>query len=310
MVFSHHERKRVPDVQNTLISKELGRRWKSLSEEEREPYKQEAERLQRYHKKEFPDYKYKPMKRSRPAARATLQLEENAGGGRGGLRATGLGLPGISGTLGSRVRVISGPLKPIDSNRLHNKVTIDKKFKSALNSINKSSSYSGFRSLSTLAPAEMMVQPSPPAKVPELSLQQQPTTPDPHSQPFYGDSRLVHSRLDYSPHSTRAVPTVRSCPVTPLSRLGSSSSSATQPAPPSPLFSAGWADLDSSSLPDLSSCLTDILPPGTAAQADLSLGDLRLDWADTATASLDSLVTLDQEIEDNWIDAGLRMYVN
>merc|ERR1712133_139600 len=41
MVFSHHERKKVitgqPDIHNTLISKELGRRWKNLSNEEREP---------------------------------------------------------------------------------------------------------------------------------------------------------------------------------------------------------------------------------------------------------------------------------
>merc|ERR1719461_2003580 len=67
MVFSHHERKKViaedPKIENTNISKELGRRWKNLSDEEREPYIQEADKLRQYHQKEYPDYKYKPIKK-------------------------------------------------------------------------------------------------------------------------------------------------------------------------------------------------------------------------------------------------------
>ena len=67
MVFSHHERKKVitgqPDIHNTLISKELGRRWKNLSNQEREPFILEADELRKLHMKEYPGYKYKPMKK-------------------------------------------------------------------------------------------------------------------------------------------------------------------------------------------------------------------------------------------------------
>ncbi|CAB4064595.1 SOX4 [Lepeophtheirus salmonis] len=45
------------------ISKELGRRWKLLGEEERQPYIDEAERLRVLHQREYPDYKYKPRKK-------------------------------------------------------------------------------------------------------------------------------------------------------------------------------------------------------------------------------------------------------
>merc|ERR1712088_821903 len=53
----------TPDKHNAEISKELGRRWKLLPEEARQPYIEEAERLRVLHQKEFPDYKYKPRKK-------------------------------------------------------------------------------------------------------------------------------------------------------------------------------------------------------------------------------------------------------
>eukprot|EP00095_Tigriopus_kingsejongensis_P004222 maker-scaffold74_size411160-snap-gene-2.4 protein:Tk04222 transcript:maker-scaffold74_size411160-snap-gene-2.4-mRNA-1 annotation:"SoxC" len=67
MVWSQLERRKIievtPDKHNAEISKELGRRWKLLSQEARLPYLQEAERLRILHQKEFPDYKYKPKKK-------------------------------------------------------------------------------------------------------------------------------------------------------------------------------------------------------------------------------------------------------
>jgi len=67
MVWSQLERRKIievtPDKHNAEISKELGRRWKLLSEEERQPYIEEAERLRILHQKEYPDYKYKPRKK-------------------------------------------------------------------------------------------------------------------------------------------------------------------------------------------------------------------------------------------------------
>jgi hypothetical protein len=69
MVWSQIERKKIceknPDIHNAEVSKRLGREWKLLSEEERKPYIQEAERLRVLHSKEYPDYKYRPKKRSK-----------------------------------------------------------------------------------------------------------------------------------------------------------------------------------------------------------------------------------------------------
>src|SRR3954465_5426818 len=50
-------------MHNAVISKSLGVRWKALSEEEKQPYIDEAERLRRLHSQEYPDYKYRPKKK-------------------------------------------------------------------------------------------------------------------------------------------------------------------------------------------------------------------------------------------------------
>jgi len=67
MVWSQLERRKIievtPDKHNAEISKELGRRWKLLPEQARQPYIDEAERLRILHQKEYPDYKYKPRKK-------------------------------------------------------------------------------------------------------------------------------------------------------------------------------------------------------------------------------------------------------
>ncbi|CAL8135417.1 unnamed protein product [Orchesella dallaii] len=69
MVWSQIERRKIceknPDIHNAEISKRLGRQWKLLSEEERKPYIDEAERLRVLHSMEYPDYKYRPKKRSK-----------------------------------------------------------------------------------------------------------------------------------------------------------------------------------------------------------------------------------------------------
>ena len=67
MVFSHIERKKIievqPDIHNAEVSKALGKRWKELTNVEKEPYIQEAERLRLLHMQEYPDYKYRPRKK-------------------------------------------------------------------------------------------------------------------------------------------------------------------------------------------------------------------------------------------------------
>ena len=71
MVWSQLERRKIievtPDKHNAQISKELGSRWKRLSEEARQPFIEEAERLRVLHQREFPDYKYKPRKKPKSA---------------------------------------------------------------------------------------------------------------------------------------------------------------------------------------------------------------------------------------------------
>ncbi|OXA63272.1 putative transcription factor SOX-14 [Folsomia candida] len=69
MVWSREMRREIceksPDIHNAEISKRLGREWKMLLESERKAYIDEAERLRVLHAQEYPDYKYRPKKRSK-----------------------------------------------------------------------------------------------------------------------------------------------------------------------------------------------------------------------------------------------------
>jgi len=69
MVWSQLERRKIiesfPDSHNAEISKNLGRKWRGLTEEERRPFVEEADRLKMLHLKEFPQYKYQPKKKPR-----------------------------------------------------------------------------------------------------------------------------------------------------------------------------------------------------------------------------------------------------
>lgn len=69
MVWSQIERHKIiqttPEMHNAEISKSLGKRWRTLCQEERAPFIEEAERLRQLHMTEFPDYKYRPRKRSK-----------------------------------------------------------------------------------------------------------------------------------------------------------------------------------------------------------------------------------------------------
>lgn len=68
MVWSQIERRKIceqtPDMHNAEISKQLGRQWKLLDDEARQPFIEEAERLRQLHIKEYPGYKYRPKKKT------------------------------------------------------------------------------------------------------------------------------------------------------------------------------------------------------------------------------------------------------
>ena len=67
MVWSSVERKKLaerePRLHNTELSKRLGSTWKAMTEEEKLPYRKEAERLKCKLMEEHPDYKYRPRRR-------------------------------------------------------------------------------------------------------------------------------------------------------------------------------------------------------------------------------------------------------
>ncbi len=170
MVFSHIERKKIiemqPDIHNAEVSKALGRRWKELRVEDREPYVQEAERLRQLHMQEYPDYKYQPRKKhlgqsgSKPKSPPFSPLKTSSPKKSSSRRLADVFSPikklaskrddvftGISGTFGSvgagvafvnSSRVKFSPVAPakrglsVDPTRLSLKLTIDSKFKAKL----------------------------------------------------------------------------------------------------------------------------------------------------------------------------------
>ncbi len=69
MVWSSVERKRLaerePRLHNTELSKRLGNTWKAMTEDEKLPYRKEAEKLKSKLMEEHPDYKYRPRRRNK-----------------------------------------------------------------------------------------------------------------------------------------------------------------------------------------------------------------------------------------------------
>ena len=76
MAWSKEERRQMVaegnNSNNSVMSRILGERWKSLDDGERTIWKNEAERLKREHAVKYPDYKYKPRRRNESEKTAAL----------------------------------------------------------------------------------------------------------------------------------------------------------------------------------------------------------------------------------------------
>ncbi|GFS91444.1 transcription factor sem-2 [Nephila pilipes] len=71
MVWSQIERRKIceqqPEMHNAEISKRLGKLWRTLNNDDRKPFIDEAERLRVLHSQQYPNYKYRPRKKSKPS---------------------------------------------------------------------------------------------------------------------------------------------------------------------------------------------------------------------------------------------------
>lgn len=80
MRWSQLERRKIielnPDAHNAEISKQLGKKWRTLADEEKQPFIDEAENLRQLHLKEYPDYKYKPKKKAKYPPAATKAVSD------------------------------------------------------------------------------------------------------------------------------------------------------------------------------------------------------------------------------------------
>ncbi|XP_071965384.1 transcription factor Sox-11-A-like [Antedon mediterranea] len=125
MVWSQIQRRKImenaPDMHNAEISKRLGKKWKTLDEEEKQPFIEEAERLRLLHMHNYPEYKYRPRKKvTKPATKTTTEKP--------------------NGHVVSKGRVTKPKLKankPVQSQHSKDRVpklrlTIDKKFRDSI----------------------------------------------------------------------------------------------------------------------------------------------------------------------------------
>jgi len=210
MVWSQIERRKIceqqPDMHNAEISKRLGKRWKTLTDDERQPFIEEAERLRILHMQQYPDYKYRPRKKVKTvtnantthntlspvknvsanhshnrsnasASKVSLNCSQSSSSSSSSVNITGKTIGNMRNG-NSRLNVNNSPALSLALNgnsRLKFKLTIDKKLKESI------------RASKTVPVA--VSQLTPPAKVPCCSpgSSEEPGSPESANLSFYDD---------------------------------------------------------------------------------------------------------------------------